>query len=397
MTQRTKGTLVKLLGITVLVGLGCSDDNAASVVDAPLADARPVTADGSAGNGDAPPLLADAPAQTADAGNGTAIEVSSVNEWHWVDFPDSSCDEGTPTGIGINKSDKSDNVIIFLQGGGACWNYFTCFDLPISVHGPYGAPEFNADAADLDVGIFDRNATANPFDDWNFVYVPYCTSDIHGGDNVIVYTEGVKPPKTVHHVGHANILAYVARLAPTFPSAPKLVVSGASAGGFGAAINYATIRDAMAAQASYLVDDSGPLLEGNDINPDLRSAWTASWRLDKILDPLCGQDCTTDLSVAFTKLSMRYPSDRLALLSSVQDGVIRQYFLLLAEAFQTDLLKMATDVLDPTPNFRYFFISGDSHTMLGNIGAVMSGTTPLATWLSDDVNGGTFISAKPSL
>src|SRR6266545_3474680 len=64
------------------------------------------------------------------------------NTWTWVDFPDSSCGDGSTTGIGVNPGDSS-NVLVFLEGGGACWSYESCFvNRTVATDGPFGSAEF---------------------------------------------------------------------------------------------------------------------------------------------------------------------------------------------------------------------------------------------------------------
>ena len=46
--------------------------------------------------------------------------------WTWVNFPDAVCDDGSPTGIGVSLNPASKDILIFLQGGGACWDYDSC-------------------------------------------------------------------------------------------------------------------------------------------------------------------------------------------------------------------------------------------------------------------------------
>src|SRR5262245_54405098 len=48
------------------------------------------------------------------------------NEWTFVDFPDALCMDGSPTGIAVNPNPDSDDVVIFLQGGNACFNNASC-------------------------------------------------------------------------------------------------------------------------------------------------------------------------------------------------------------------------------------------------------------------------------
>lgn len=314
---------------------------------------------------------------------GQAIE-APPGAWTWVDFPDSHCDDGSPTGIAVNTSTRSQNLLIFMNGGGACWDFLTCFTLNTAAHGPFGAAEFARLGNGIDVGIFKRNEPANPFRDYSFVFVPYCTGDVHGGNNMTAYTQGgVSRP--YYHTGHANLLGYLERLGATFPGADKVVMSGSSAGGFGAVFNYAAVRAYWATSTVYLVDDSGPPLVGDAIPPSEKTAWFASWKIDELLDPLCGEPCKTDFSLGLVALSTMFPNDRLSLLSSLQDQVIRTYFMQSGAGFQTELLKLSTDVLDPLPNFRYFFIPGQSHTMLGSPEAFNSNGVQLWDWLRAQV------------
>ncbi|MCK6547608.1 pectinacetylesterase family protein [Myxococcota bacterium] len=308
---------------------------------------------------------------------GTPI-TTTPGQWEWVDFPDAFCDDGTTTGIGVNTSTTSSNVLIFMNGGGACWDQLTCIFLNTAAHGPFGAAQFAQLASGIGVGPFRRDDPENPFRDWSWVFVPYCTGDVHGGQNVVNY--GSTAPM-YHHTGHANMLAYLARLAPTFPAPAKLVLSGSSAGGFGASFNYPAVRSYWTTGQVYLLDDSGPALSGSYIPAGFRSAWYTQWRIDLILDPLCGAACQTDLSAAYTAMSLAYPNDRFALLSSMQDEVIRNYFAQSPANFEMGLRALAQDVLDPLPNFAYFFVPGSSHTMLGNPEDFTSNGTPLKTWL----------------
>ena len=302
------------------------------------------------------------------------------NTWIWVDFADSSCDDGSATGIGINITD-SPNLLIFLNGGGACWDYLTCFQINAASHGPFQKPQFDAAVAGGLAGtVFDRNVAENPFKNWSYVFVPYCTGDLHAGDNVATYMDNQGNSKTYHHAGHTNVVAYLKRLGATFKSPGKVVVSGSSAGGYGASFNYATVRTYWPAAKSYLLDDSGPALEEDDIPPSYRDAWYANWRLDKLLDPIC-PDCKTNLALAVKYLIDHYPNDRLSLLSSLQDKTIRSYMLLTAIAFQNAILKVSMDYFDPSSNYRYFFVTGETHTMLGAPANFTSQGVGLWAWL----------------
>jgi Pectinacetylesterase len=325
---------------------------------------------------------------------GDPIVGLTAGTWTWVDVPDSACDDGSPTGIGVNPGTGPDLVVV-MNGGGACWDYLTCYVLNTAIHGPFGEPELRAlEARDLPGSILDRGLPGNPFQDATLVFVPYCTGDTHGGDNVAAYL-GPGDSRTYHHVGHANIVAFVKRLAATWPSPRKLVVSGGSAGGFGSVVNYDTFRRAWPGAETYLVDDSGPPLERGAIPQGLLNAWYESWRLDLALDPICGEACRTDHSAGLAAVLAKYPADRIALLSSLQDQVIAGYFVLSGPQLEQELRRLAADVLDPAPNARYFFVPGSSHTMLKTPAAFSQGV-PLLTWLGQQVSGDpAWISRQP--
>jgi len=324
---------------------------------------------------------------------GTAIQ-APANTWTWVDFPESSCDDGSPTGIGVNLNGSKD-LLVFLNGGGACWDYTTCVQLPVSTHGPFGSAQFGATVAGVGGSVLDR-AAPNPFGSFNFAFVPYCTSDIHGGDNVITYTNGSgTESKIFHHKGRANVTAYLTRLAATVPPGGKIVVSGSSAGGFGSNMVYDLFHHYFPGSKIYLLDDSGPLFVGDAIQPALRSSWYASWGLDRTLGPIC-PTCKQDMSALVSNLAAQFPSDRMALLSYTQDGVIRTYFGQTEAEFQANLYSLAASKLDPLPQARYYFVTGTGHTFLGKPSATTAQGVPLWTWITQFVNDdAAWTSTKP--
>ncbi len=310
---------------------------------------------------------------------------ATPGKWTWIDFPDTTCDDGSPTGIGLYPSATSDKLVFFFAGGGACWDYTTCVTLNTSTHGPFGATEFaSLSGGDFPGTILERAGTS-PFKDYNAVFVPYCTGDLHAGDAVQTYANG-SASKTIKHKGHANVLAYLSRLAATFKTPSNVAVTGSSAGGGGAIFNYPSIRAAWPAASALLVDDSLPLMIGDSVGPALRTAWYQSWNLGALVDPLCA-GCRDDLSLYLKTVAQRYPSDRMALLSSLQDKTIRGYFLLTPVAFEAALRALIMNVLVPLPNFRSYVETGEGHTMLAALATHTTNGTPLVTWLTQMTTG----------
>ena len=362
----------------------------ASLGDHPMSGSDDASSEGSKGE--------DAP--SGDGALPLAAPITApAGKWTWVDFPDSVCDDGTPTGIGIRPSATSDKLVVFFNGGGACWDYTTCAVLGTSVHGPFGAAQFAALSGGNFAGtLFDDALLANPFKGANAVFIPYCTGDLHAGDAVTTYM-GAGGSKAISHKGHTNALAFLARIAATFKTPGQVVVTGSSAGGGGALFNLPDFRAYWPTTPMELIDDSLPLFVGNAIPAAMRSAWFANWNLGKVTDPLCGAACRNDLSLFMSALAKRYAGDRMALLSSQQDQTIRSYFLLTADAFSAALGALTTDVLDPVTNFRLFSdVTGPSHTMLAGPAPFTSHGVPLLTWLSQMTTGdASWVSVGPSI
>ena len=309
---------------------------------------------------------------------------ATTNTWSWVDAPGTACSDGSQTGVAVSPGTGPD-VLLFLDGGGACWDYTTCFVLGLARPGPFGRAEFEANQASLPGTILDREVQGNPFTTFTLVYVPYCTGDLHAGDAVQSYSPGAGlPGRTWFHRGRANLAAVLPRLAATFPHPPRLVFAGSSAGGFGVLLNDEALHAAWPAGATFVIDDSGPPLESTALNADLRAAWRSAWNLDPFVDPFC-PTCKDDFSSIVTALTTRHPTDRLALLSSLQDEVISGYFLLPQPVFQAALLVMIHDRFDPVPSARTFLVPGSDHALFQAPGRFTTQGTPLITWLTQMV------------
>jgi hypothetical protein len=333
-----------------------------------------------------------APDTSGAAGAGVGPLVAPMNTWTWVDVPGSVCDDGTPTGFAVNPGTGGD-LLVYFDGGGACWDYTTCFVLNAATHGPFGMSQWLARARAVNVGPFDRTHATNPFRASTYVFVPYCTADLHGGRNVASYA-GPTETRMVHHMGRANAEKVLARLVATWPDAPRVVVGGSSAGGFGATLNYDIFRRAFVSSKMALVDDAGPFLEGNGIPASLRAAWFANWHLGDVVTPLC-PSCMDDLSGLYATVAMRHPNDRMALLSAMTDPVISVYFMLALDQFQASLQKTIQDRFVPTQNLRAYLVTGTQHTFLATTATTTTAGTPLETWLDAMVNDKSWDSVGP--
>ncbi len=233
-------------------------------------------------------------------------------EWTYIPVPGTVCMNGDTAGFGISINPDSPNLMIYLEGGGACFNDacdFSAFNIPF-----VPPPD----------GIFDRNDAENAVADWSMIYVPYCTGDIHGGNS-----EYVLGGQKRQFRGYANITKYLEQWVPTFAGADTVLVTGISAGGFGAGLNAPQIANAFGpGPQMVLIDDSGPPLSNAVIPPCLQSIFREVWGLDDTILAECGADCPDpdDFATGFlAHAAGNYPDARVGLFSNTADSIIRGF------------------------------------------------------------------------
>jgi len=315
-----------------------------------------------------PPDAGPPDAGAPDAGEPDAgpQPITAPNEqWTWVDVPGTACGNGSPTGLGVNLTTRSNDVIIYLQGGGACWSQLTCSIGIASDLDGYGSAKFATDSI-KGQAPFNRVNANNPFKDASFVFIPYCTGDVHIGS--------VVAPWGTHHKGASNIGAFLERLKPTFPNARRIWVTGTSAGGFGAQLNYHRFAAAFPNAEVHALADSAQML--NPASPALLAEWVAAW--DAKNPPGC-TGCTMDFNLVPAWLSTTYPNRRFALLGYSQDNVLAPFF-----GYQQPGFTAATTALLAGPylgkaNLKYFIVdpAQPSHVMLNQLFTRTAGGVPL--------------------
>lgn len=295
-------------------------------------------------------------------------------QWTWVDFPDALCANGSPTGIGVNLTSKSSRVVIYLEGGGACWSDLTCYTIMSAANFStgYTGTQFMSDATTLSAkgGFFDRTAAENPFKDYSYVFVPYCTGDIHAGNNVYKYPSG-----TAHHVGFANMTAFLQRIVPTFPGADRVILAGSSAGGFGAAYNWWQAQQYFGKVRVDLIDDSGtpmpPDIEAKGLG---ESAFRVPWNLAATFPPGC-TGCATHLDALFGFYTTEFKDHRAALLSYTQDTVLPTFFGISQADFTTGLQEEISTYSAPSASFKVFTVAAMGHVLWGKPTLATNGVT----------------------
>jgi hypothetical protein len=312
---------------------------------------------------------AESPDAGKDSGGGLPLGspiTATADKWTWVPFADSSCANGTTTGIGVNLTGTPGaRALIYLEGGGACWSDLTCYTLmtAANITTGYGETNFAADVAtELSIpgGFFDRTASANPFKDYNYVYVPYCTGDVFAGNNVAKFTTA-----TTHFAGYTNMGAFLSRIVPTFPDADRIILAGSSAGGFGAALNWWRAQQAFGSIRVDLIDDSGTAMPNSALGQagvTLEDTQAAAWNLAGAFPPGC-TTCSKDLSTLYGFYEKAFPKQRGALLSYTADTVLPSFFGISTAEFTDGLSADVGAYFGASSNLEAFVFAGAGHVL----------------------------------
>lgn len=359
--------------ITLLVSLatwmGCSQPvRPPTGGDRPTADSSVDSAfldDRDAGVPDAP----DAMEPTDDSGIGASVDGSTTDEpespllvpeddvWTFVPVEGMRCGDGSATGVGVNLRRTSDELLIYFQGGGACWNEATCgLGIASRTRSGYGPSEL-ADDAFSEWLIFRREDSENPFERMSYIVVPYCTGDVHAGTRT-----DTGPGRSVLHHGARNVDALIPSLVHAFPGLRRVVLAGTSAGGFGAQLNYEKFANAFPDLDVDLIADGAQL-----VNPagGLVTDWVNTWGIEIPSD--C-EGCSEDFPRYLEYLFDRYPRAGFGLLASMRDATLTPFFNygVNAQAYRnatSDVL----DLYDRSAGGAYLVRSGVRHGYLEKV------------------------------
>ena len=178
-------------------------------------------------------------AQDDDGDALPSFDALTPGEWNQI-FPgdDTICLYDTEYSFFVRPAETpTDNLMIFFEGGGACWDAFTCgavgqfaarYDVPNDLMNTYQD------------GMFDFENEANPVGGFNTVFVPYCTGDVFMGNTAVDYTDAL----TGYHNGFANASAVLEWTYENLPSPEEVLVTGCSAGGYGATFHASYVMNA---------------------------------------------------------------------------------------------------------------------------------------------------------
>ncbi len=269
------------------------------------------------------------------------------------------CLRGTEYTVDTREG-SSDELVIFLQGGGACWEDFC------------SAFEETNYLRDVTSGILNPALAGNPVADWDVVYLPYCDGALFAGDVDRMLPSsalggGAAGPSMGYQRGLQNLTAALDVAVAEFPDPSRILLTGVSGGAFGTITALPLVRYHYPDTEILVFNDSGVGVakEGDAefIDETLLAGWNAS-----ALIPASCTDCTSNGHIT-RLIDWELGADEnftMSALSFSADSVISTFFLMIPPAtFTASLLAETGRTTSSFPErYKRFIPVGAAHTTL---------------------------------
>jgi len=296
------------------------------------------------------------------------------------------------------KGGSVNNLLIFFNGGGACWDSMNCIYLTT-----YSKKiDVTINALNQADGIFNTDHPANPFKDWSFVFIPYCTGDMHWGSNDMKYPDDLNwyggGTYTIHHRGFDNFLVVLRWITRNFKGPDKIFVTGSSAGSSGAIFNFPHIREAFPTSEVSILGDSF----SGVVSEDFVAASLNHWKFQSNLPAwIPGFEAPFSIETIFHLYKMiadYYSSSKVAQYTTAWDSVQTLFYNIMLniddpikwvnlEAVECDwhnqTVQNVSDAAGAS-NYRFYLGEGSDHTILGSekLYEEDSASVPFVEWVT---------------
>lgn len=289
-------------------------------------------------------------------------------EWQLIQTQgETRCAGGSRYAYYLRQVAESNKLLIFLQGGGGCPEGVPCdpdnpklFDPSVyipddkSTHSDSFWDNDNPEKMD---GVFNLYDSRNPFLDYNMVFVPYCTADVHLGS---------RKNDGIYHYGFLNTTTALEQSLKLLPEPEQLVVSGSSAGAIATPF-YAGLLAEKFPQATLTVlgDSAGGYARTSLLTQSLKN-----WGADKTLSQAIGYEDTPvedlDFETAWLIASEHYPKTIFARFNTLHDKAQQQFLEILGSSETVEMhVKNNLSVLETTRrNCHHYVVDDDYHTIL---------------------------------
>ena len=290
-----------------------------------------------------------------------ALPALAADAWETIaPGGETSCALGTPYTFHARRADP-DKVVVFFNGGGACWAGQTC-DPSVEPTTYVPSAQMGHNDPRTHKGIFDLGNPANPVGDWSMVFVSYCTGDVHLGGIDRAYTKPDGSEITIRHRGHANANAALNWMKENFGDAKEILVAGSSAGAVASPIYAGVVAKTHPdANVHHLGDGAGGY--GAENVSTTLEAWDLS---NSLPDWAIGQNMDKGFTGLYLNAIAAFPDIPFAQYDAAHDRVQIQFSQALRGS--SELLPQLNDnrevVSAAAEGFQSFTAGGAEHTIL---------------------------------
>jgi len=300
-----------------------------------------------------PPTIADQLGVSRLIGTSNIVRTEAVDDATAYTFGEdrTGCMRGAPF-TASTEDRRGDDLVIFLQGGGACWSDF-CFAVTAAGGGVPRLDLLNPDIA------------GNPVADWDVTYVPYCDGSLFAGDKD--HDDDGDGQTDRWHRGLANLSAALDVAKADFPDPPRVLLAGSSGGGFGSILATPLVRHVFPDAELMVINDSGVGIARGDADPGYVERLIGEFGAEGVIPEDC-PDCIADGHIMGLVDWYLAQDDtvRMGVFSAWYDSIIAGVFLDVEPGdFQSDMQTLTGAIHEQHPDrYRRFFIDGTMHTTL---------------------------------
>ena len=345
--------LVHVLAMASLAAIGCGDDDDDG------------GGGGGAGTGSKP--RPDSGAQGGkDAGHdaGPSLDLPELDRSWTAIAPggDTTCARGDAFRFFV-RGGTVNKLVITFDGGGACWNAATC-----GFADEIFSPTADESLPEPGEGAGDNTNPENPFRDWYQVFIPYCTGDVHWGDNVKTYpaVDG-NPEITIRHKGQTNTRAVLDWVYERFERPESILVTGMSAGSYGS-IGWAPhVMEHYPNSHVAQLGDCGAGVITDTFFEDSFPAWNAQAILPDWIDGLDVPLSELTIEDLYIAAAGYYPDNAFSQYNTHNDVNQRFFYTAMGgkdEDWSPKMRAKIATIVAAAPNFRSFIAGGDKHVVL---------------------------------
>lgn len=315
------------------------------------------------------------------------------------ELPGLTCADGTRSYYTIIPREKSENLLIFMFGGGACWDAVTC---SVGMALTLTRVEPNQDWINGE-GVFSSTDPNNPFKDFTVVTIPYCTADVFVGDSKRDYG---KPFSTyeVNHKGYENALNTIKEASQLFPDAKKVVLMGTSAGAIGAYTHMRNLDALFPNAQKYVLSDAGTPFQTPYISEDMYVRVLKHWDAYKGFPVDADNRPAENFGAVLDYNRRKFPHIKFGLIHSYSDYVMTGFAVGMgAPDYSTavhDTIIYAADkqIGTDTSYQKVFYTESWGHTFTQYpFGNTKSLGVSLAEWIHGMINDGPWENVRPDL